>query len=193
MEGIYDVKSTAAYKLLLSLQVDNTIDSETFGKYLSKLNKLHQYLMNYMETENVLVHNLNKLKEENIKTLNEYAKFQKEQEELTTKISTVNEECRKAKAELNEYENTRLLTKQFDIDRLSEHITRLKEQISNSEKEQLENLKRQIESLEKEIEKDKNNLNKLETDIREADLRYKNVQAIKEQTDLRNEQSNLYF
>jgi hypothetical protein len=38
-----------------------------------------------MQTENHLIHNLNELKEENTKTLHEYARLQKEQEELTIK------------------------------------------------------------------------------------------------------------
>jgi predicted nuclease with TOPRIM domain len=63
--------------------------------------------------------------------------LQKEQEELTIKINSINEECRKSKNELSEYENTRLLTKQFDIERLTEHIYRLNEKIDNSEKEQI--------------------------------------------------------
>lgn len=188
MEGIYDIKSTAAYKQLFSLQGDNTIDAETFGKYLSKLTKVHQYLMNYMETENVLVNNLNKLKEENTKTLNEYAKLQKEQEEMTNKINNISEECRKAKVELSEYENTRLLNKQFDIERLNEHISRLKEQIDMSEKEQVENLKKQIEILQEEIKKKAEAYEKIENDIKQADTRYRENQLLKEKIDLNNEQ-----
>ncbi len=161
MDGIYDIKSTAAYKNLISLQADNSIDSETFAKHLSKLSKLHSYLMNYMKTENVLVTQLNQIKEENTRTLNENAILQKKQEEYTTKINAMNEECRKAKAELSEYENTRLLTKQFEIERLTEQISRTKEQIDNSEKEQLEILREQIKKLENEIEKSNTEFNNL--------------------------------
>ena len=33
---------------------------------------------------------------------------------------SINEECRKAKAELSEYENTRLLNKQYTIERMND-------------------------------------------------------------------------
>jgi chromosome segregation ATPase len=189
MEGIYDVKTTSAYKILSSLQGDNTIDTDTFGKYVNKIAKVHQYLINYMETEKVIVSNLNKLKEENTKTLNDYSVLQKQQAELNDLINRTSEECRKAKGELAEYENTRLLKLQFDIDRLNEQITRIQEQINNNEKEQIESLKKQIEIIQEEINKKSQQKDKLEDDISKASSRYRDVMNLKEKIDLNNEQS----
>jgi len=191
MEGIYDVKTTSVYKILVSLQGDNTIDTETFSKYVNKIAKVHQYLMNYMETEKVIVSNLNKLKEENTKTLNDYAVLQKQQAELNDMINRTSDECRKAKGELAEYENTRLLKLQFDIDRLNEQISRIKEQIYNNEKEQIENLKKQIEVIQDDINRKTTTKEKLEDDINKGSGRYREVTNLKEKIDLNNEQSKL--
>lgn len=193
MEGVYDVKSTAAYKILMNLQGDNTIDTETFSKFVNKIAKVHQYLINYMETEKLIVSNLNKLKEENTKTLNDYAVLQKQQAELNDLINRTSEECRKAKGELAEYENTRLLKLQFDIDRLNEQITRIKEQIESNEKEQIESLKKQIESIQDDINRKTAIKERIEDDISKATSRYREVMLLKEKIDLNNEQSTYTF
>jgi predicted nucleic acid-binding Zn-ribbon protein len=189
MEGLFDYKTTGAYKILLSLQGDNTIDSETFVKYLNKLAKVHQYSMSYMHTEKNLSTSLKKLREDNTRTLNEYSELQKQQSELMELINRTSEECRKTKAELSEYENSRLLKKQWAIDRLYEQIDKLKREIDNKEKEQLENLKRQIEKIQEEINEKVASKEKLEMDIAKTNQRSKDMQNLKDKIDFNNEKS----
>jgi chromosome segregation ATPase len=189
MEGLFDYKTTGAYKILVSLQGDNTIDSETFVKYMNKLAKVHQYSMTYMQTEKVLSTSLKKLREDNTRTLNEYSELQKQQSELMELINKTSEECRKTKAELSEYENSRLLKKQWAIDRLYEQIDKLKREIDNKEKDQLENLKKQIEKIQEEINEKVANKEKLETDIAKTNQRSKEMQNLKDKLDFNNEKS----
>ena len=189
MEGIYDIKTTATYKLLSNLQGDNTIDNSAFGLYLNKLTTVHQYMIKYMEMEKVLVQNLNKIKEENNKTLNEYTVLQSQQNDLNDKLSSINEECRKAKAELSEYENTRLLNKQYTIERMNDFIGELKDQISNTEKEQLENLKRQILIVQEEIKKKNESSDKLDSEIKTKEIQFRELQILRDKVEFNNQQS----
>jgi predicted nuclease with TOPRIM domain len=85
---------------------------------------------------------ISKIKEENNITLNEYTILQAQQNDLNDRLNSIYEECRKAKAELSEYENTRLLNKQYTIERMNDFICELKDQINNTEKEQIENLRK---------------------------------------------------
>lgn len=189
MQGIYDIKTTATYKLLSNILGDNTIDNTTFSHYLSKLTTVHQYMIKYMEMEKVLVQNLHKIKEENNKTLNEYTVIQSQQNDLNERLNIINEECRKAKGELSEYENTRLLNKQYTIERMNDFISELKEQINNTEKEQVDNLKRQIAEIEEEINKKNEIFEKLETDIKNKEIQFKELQTLREKVEYNNEQS----
>jgi len=189
MKGIYDIKSTATYKLLSNLQGDNTIDSATFSQYLSKLTTVHQYMIKYMEMEKVLVQNLKKIKDENNITLNEYTVLQAQQNDLNDRLNSIYEECRKAKAELSEYENTRLLNKQYTIERMNDFISELKDQISNTEKDQIENLRKQIAKVQEDIKKKNETFEKLDLDIKNREIQYRELHMLREKVEYNNEQS----
>jgi hypothetical protein len=62
---------------------------------MQKLSLINDHLIRYMETERILIRNLNHLKEQNNTILNEYATKQKEQASVNENISNLVEEIRK--------------------------------------------------------------------------------------------------
>ena len=46
-----DIKSTKAYSILTALHEDHAIDEDTFNKFLKKLIKIQDCIVNYMEFE----------------------------------------------------------------------------------------------------------------------------------------------
>ena len=65
MDDIKGTKNTVIAKLN-ALNIDHTIDYKTYEFYLTKVKKLSDHLIRYLETEKILSENLNKLKEVNI-------------------------------------------------------------------------------------------------------------------------------
>jgi chromosome segregation ATPase len=183
----YDIKHTEAYKNLVNLQSDNTIDSEVFTKFAQKLVKVHQFLMKNMKLEQVLTDKLTKLKEENTKTLNDYAVLQKQQSDLNDLINRTSEESRKAKVELNEYENTRIANKLYEIEQKKDNIEELKKKIHNSEQEQIEALNKQIDLIKSLIKERNETMEKVEKTIKDTAVKYKDMQILKEKIDFENE------
>jgi uncharacterized protein (DUF3084 family) len=144
-----------------------------------------------METEKILSQNLSKLKEENTKTLNDYAILQKQSTELNELISRTSEESRKAKVELSEYENTRIANKLYEIEQKREIIEDLKKKIHSSEQEQIEDLNKQIETIKENIKTKNELLEKIEKGIKDTEQRYKEIGTLKEKIDFENEKSNI--
>ena len=125
-----DIKSTKAYAILTALQEDHLIEEDTYNKYLKKLIKIQDCIVNYMEFEKLLDKRLNALKEENTKTLNEYAFLSKQQNDLNDKISKKLEEREQAKSQLTEYETNRALKSNYDIERnQEENIAKIENEI----------------------------------------------------------------
>ena len=62
MDDNKENKNTAIAKLN-SLNIDHTIDYKNYEFYLSKVKKLSDHLIRYLETEKILSENLMKLKE----------------------------------------------------------------------------------------------------------------------------------
>jgi len=56
---------------------------------------VHDHHIKYMETEKVYFQHLNKLKDEDTRTLNETAVLQKQQNDINEDINRLSEECRK--------------------------------------------------------------------------------------------------
>ena len=133
-----DIKSTKAYAILTALQEDHLIEEDTYNKYLKKLVKIQDCIVNYMEFEKLLDKRLNALKEENTKTLNEYAFLSKQQNDLNDKIGKKLEEREQAKSQLTEYETNRALKSNYDIERNQEEIMKLKQAIKENEDKQME-------------------------------------------------------
>ena len=65
MDEIKETKNTAIAKLN-ALNIDHTIDYKTYEFYLTKIKKLSDHLIRYLETEKILSDNLTKLKEVNL-------------------------------------------------------------------------------------------------------------------------------
>ena len=156
-----DIKSTKAYNILTSLQEDHIIDEDTYNKYLKKLIKIQDCIVNYMEFEKLLDKRLNALKEENTKTLNEYAFLSKQQNDLNDKISKKLEEREQAKSQLTEYETNRALKSNYDIERNQEEIIKLKQAIKENEDRQMAQLMKELNEIEKENQQKKEEIQKL--------------------------------
>ena len=56
---------------------------------------MHDHHIKYMETEKVYFQHLNKLKDEDTRTLNETAVLQKQQNDINEDTNRLSEECRK--------------------------------------------------------------------------------------------------
>ena len=175
-----DIKSTKAYNILTSLQEDHIIDEDTYNKYLKKLIKIQDCIVNYMEFEKLLDKRLNALKEENTKTLNEYAFLSKQQNDLNDKISKKLEEREQAKSQLTEYETNRALKSNYDIERNQEEIIKLKQAIKENEDRQMAQLMKELNEIEKENQQKKEEIQKLLNDITKEEENFKNLVALKE-------------
>ena len=150
-----DIKSTKAYSILTALHDDHAIDEDTFNKFLKKLVKIQDCIVNYMEFEKLLDKRLNALKEENTKTLNEYAFLSKQQNDLNDKISKKLEEREQAKSQLTEYETNRALKSNYDIERNQEEIQKLNQAIKESEDRQTAQLLKELSEIENENQQKK--------------------------------------
>jgi chromosome segregation ATPase len=189
MESKYEVETLNAYKILEGLLTDHTIDQQTFSKYKLKLDSLNKYLMKYIEMETVLAGHLNDMKEKNNKTLNEFTILQSQQNDLNDKLYSLSEECRKAKTELSEYENTRILQKQYNVERLQEHIKDLNDKIDMTEKQQVEDLRKDIKKIEEEIAKKVEEFEALENDINNKENQSREIQNLREKVEINNKHS----
>ena len=104
-----------------------------------------------MEFEKLLDKRLNALKEENTKTLNEYAFLSKQQNDLNDKIGKKLEEREQAKSQLTEYETNRALKSNYDIERNQEEIMKLKQAIKENEDKQMAQLMKELQEIENEV------------------------------------------
>ena len=175
-----DIKSTKAYNILTALQDDHIIDEDTFNKFLKKLVKIQDCIVNYMEFEKLLDKRLNALKEENTKTLNEYAFLSKQQNDLNDKISKKLEEREQAKSQLTEYETNRALKSNYDIERNLEEIAKLKQAIKENEDRQTAQLLKELSEIENENQQKKDEIQKLIDDIAKEEENFKNLTSLKE-------------
>ena len=175
-----DIKSTKAYSILTALHEDHIIEEDTYNKYLKKLIKIQYCIVNYMEFEKLLDKRLNALKEENTKTLNEYAFLSKQQNDLNDKISKKLEEREQAKSQLTEYETNRALKSNYDIERNQEEIMKLKQAIKENEDKQMAQLMKELSEIENENQQKKDEIQKLLNDIVKEEENYKNLIALKE-------------
>ncbi len=175
-----DIKSTKAYAILTSLHEDHVIEEDTYNKYLKKLIKIQDCIVNYMEFEKLLDKRLNALKEENTKTLNEYAFLSKQQNDLNDKISKKLEEREQAKSQLTEYETNRALKSNYDIERNQEEIAKLKQAIKENEDRQMAQLMKELQEIENENQQKKDEIQKLLNDIVKEEENYKTLVALKE-------------
>ena len=175
-----DIKSTKAYSILTALHDDHAIDEDTFNKFLKKLVKIQDCIVNYMEFEKLLDKRLNALKEENTKTLNEYAFLSKQQNDLNDKISKKLEEREQAKSQLTEYETNRALKSNYDIERNQEEILKLKQAIKENEDRQTAQLLKELAEIENENQQKKDENQKLINDIAKEEENFKNLTALKE-------------
>ena len=175
-----DIKSTKAYSILTALHDDHAIDEDTFNKFLKKLVKIQDCIVNYMEFEKLLDKRLNALKEENTKTLNEYAFLSKQQNDLNDKISKKLEEREQAKSQLTEYETNRALKSNYDIERNQEEIAKLKQAIKENEDRQTAQLLKELAEIENENQQKKDENQKLINDIAKEEENFKNLTTLKE-------------
>ena len=175
-----DIKSTKAYNILTALHEDHIIEEDAYNKYLKKLIKIQDCIVNYMEFEKLLDKRLNALKEENTKTLNEYAFLSKQQTDLNDKISKKLEEREQAKSQLTEYETNRALKSNYDIERNQEEIAKLKQAIKENEDKQMAQLLKELNEIETENQQKKDEIQKLLSDIKKEEENYKNIVALKE-------------
>ena len=175
-----DIKSTKAYNILVALHEDHNIDEDTFNKFLKKLIKIQDCIVNYMEFEKLLDKRLNALKEENTKTLNEYALLSKQQNDLNDKISKKLEEREQAKSQLTEYETNRALKSNYDIERNQEEILKLKQAIKENEEKQTAQLLKELAEIEAENQQKKDENQKLINDIAKEEENFKNLTNLKE-------------
>ena len=175
-----DIKSTKAYNILTALHEDHIIEEDAYNKYLKKLIKIQDCIVNYMEFEKLLDKRLNALKEENTKTLNEYAFLSKQQNDLNDKISKKLEEREQAKSQLTEYETNRALKSNYDIERNQEEIAKLKQAIKENEDKQMAQLLKELNEIETENQQKKDEIQKLLSDIKKEEENYKNIGALKE-------------
>ena len=175
-----DIKSTKAYAILTALQEDHLIEEDTYNKYLKKLIKIQDCIVNYMEFEKLLDKRLNALKEENTKTLNEYAFLSKQQNDLNDKISKKLEEREQAKSQLTEYETNRALKSNYDIERNQEEIAKLKQAIKENEDKQMAQLMKELQEIENENQQKKDEIQKLLSDITKEEENYKTLVTLKE-------------
>ena len=175
-----DIKSTKAYAILTALQEDHLIEEDTYNKYLKKLVKIQDCIVNYMEFEKLLDKRLNALKEENTKTLNEYAFLSKQQNDLNDKIGKKLEEREQAKSQLTEYETNRALKSNYDIERNQEEIMKLKQAIKENEDKQMAQLMKELQEIENENQQKKDEIQKLLNDITKEEENYKTLLGLKE-------------
>ena len=175
-----DIKSTKAYNILVSLHEDHIIEEDAYNKYLKKLIKIQDCIVNYMEFEKLLDKRLNALKEENTKTLNEYAFLSKQQNDLNDKISKKLEEREQAKSQLTEYETNRALKSNYDIERNQEEIAKLKQAIKENEDKQMAQLMKELSEIENENQQKKDEIKKLLDDIVKEEENFKKLTALKE-------------
>ena len=175
-----DIKSTKAYNILTALHEDHIIEEDAYNKYLKKLIKIQDCIVNYMEFEKLLDKRLNALKEENTKTLNEYAFLSKQQNDLNDKISKKLEEREQAKSQLTEYETNRALKSNYDIERNQEEIAKLKQAIKENEDKQMAQLLKELNEIETENQQKKDEIQKLLSDIKKEEENYKNIVTLKE-------------
>ena len=175
-----DIKSTKAYSILVALHEDHIIEEDAFNKYLKKLIKIQDCIVNYMEFEKLLDKRLNALKEENTKTLNEYAFLSKQQNDLNDKISKKLEEREQAKSQLTEYETNRALKSNYDIERNQEEIAKLKQAIKENEDKQMAQLMKELNEIENDNQQKKDEINKHLEDIIKEEENYKKLITLKE-------------
>jgi chromosome segregation ATPase len=175
-----DIKSTKAYNILVSLHEDHIIEEDAYNKYLKKLIKIQDCIVNYMEFEKLLDKRLNALKEENTKTLNEYAFLSKQQNDLNDKISKKLEEREQAKSQLTEYETNRALKSNYDIERNQEEIAKLKQAIKENEDKQMAQLMKELKEIEDENQQKKDEIKKLLDDIVKEEENFKKLTSLKE-------------
>lgn len=129
---------------------------------------------------------LNNIKEENNKIVTEYANQQAYQRELNEQINNQSEELRKAKIELNEYENTRIANKVYEIEQKKENIEELKQKILDSEEEQMRKLNAEIEKYNENIRVLKLKVSDEDSELKKAEQQINETIKIKDHVDQNN-------
>lgn len=181
-----NLEGSQIMKLLKTLQMNNTIDNQRYIHLVRKVKKVSDYLVEYQESEKTLMQYLSKLKEENNKNVTEYANLQAQQREQNEIINASNEELRKIKLELVEYENTRIANKDYEIMQKKENIEELKQKIHDSEEEQILKLNAEIDKYKESCTQFKNKINDEENEIKKLQNQIKDTQKLKEQIEANN-------
>ena len=190
MSANTDIKSTKAYNILTNLHDDNTIDDEAFTKFSKKIEKIQECNINYMEYEKLLSKRLTAIKEENTKTLNEYAILTKQQSELNDKISVKLEEREQAKSQLTEYETNRALKSNYDLERNAEEIERLKQEIDENEAKQKALMQKELDEIEESCKKKEEEIEKIKEKIKKEEINYANEETIKKKYEFENKKTD---
>lgn len=125
------------------------INEDKFLLILRKVDKVSEYLKNMQEAERACKLNYNKLFEKNQKYYIDIAGLQENQKEQLEIINSYTEDLRKAQLELGDYESTRLINKQYEIDQKKENIEDLKQRLQDIEDEQFKKLQTEIENYNK--------------------------------------------
>lgn len=183
---IGNIEGTQIMKILKTLQMNNLIDNQRFINLASKVKKVSAYLLEYQESEKSYMKYLNNIKEENNKIVTEYANQQAYQRELNEQINNQSEELRKAKIELNEYENTRIANKVYEIEQKKENIEELKQKILDSEEEQMRKLNAEIEKYNENIRVLKLKVSDEDSELKKAEQQINETIKIKDHVDQNN-------
>jgi len=181
-----NLEGSQIMKLLKTLQMNNTIDSQRYIYLVRKVKKVSDYLVEYQESEKTLMQYLSKLKEENNKNVTEYANLQSQQREQNEAINQTAEELRKAKVELAEYENTRIANKVYEIEQKKENIEELKQKIQDSEEEQIQKLNAEIEKYRESCKQFENKIVDEDNELKKIQTQIKDTVKLKEQIENNN-------
>jgi chromosome segregation ATPase len=142
-----------------------------------------------MEAEKILNNYLNKLKEETLRTANEFNILQVQHTDINRLIISTSEDCRKAKAELTEYETNKLANKMFFIEQKKEVIEDLVKKKKAGEEKKKEKLDTQILDINAKISELQAENEQIEIQIKEKQKEIKQVQNLKENINEHNDKS----
>ena len=198
-----NLEGTQIMQLLKSLQMTNSIDTQRYIEYVSKVKKVSNYLVEYQNTEKTLMQAVTKLKEENNKNVQEFANLQSTQREQTEVLNSKLDEIKQLKVLLAELDN-RKANKIYVIDQKLENIQDLKQKIEDSQQLQKEKLNEEIkkykescQQFENKILEEENLIKHLENQIKETNnvreqigknmtLKLTHIEELKEEIDRKN-------
>ena len=123
------------------------------------------------------------------RTSNEVNMYNQHQNDITDHISKFSEECRKARADISEYETNRIAIKLMEIDQKKELIEELKFEIQKKDEERKDKELNEINSLNEQIKNKIANLKEIELEIESKEKEIKEIEVMKESIDQNNSMS----